>query len=231
MTAFTSLHKAISVFTRTYKYLRLSRQTAADHGSLKVAWAKETLESIGVETRISGEVSASGPLILVGNHLSYLDIPCLMLASSKISFLAKSEIGSWPVIGDGARAMDTIFVKRNNGSKRASAKLAVTDGLKDGRTIVLFPSGTTSLNESKPWRHGAFEIAKNLNMQIQPFRIRYSPIRETAYIDRDFFPVHLFRLAQLGKVIATIEFHPPVFVDDVVASCEKWQTWTKAARV
>ncbi len=168
-----------------------------------------------------------GPLLLVGNHVSYLDIPFLMLACSKVSFLAKSEVGRWPIIGDGARAMDTIFVERDSGTQRASAKAAVIRGLQQGRRIVLFPSGTTSLDESKVWRRGAFEIAQTQGVRIQPFRIRYLPLRRSAYIDRDIFPVHLFRLAQGGKVTATLEFHPPQWVEDIASSCQKWQNWAQ----
>jgi 1-acyl-sn-glycerol-3-phosphate acyltransferase len=52
---------------------------------------------------------------LVGNHLSYLDIPLLMQSSPNISFVAKEEVGRWPVIGAGAHALNTIFVKRSPG--------------------------------------------------------------------------------------------------------------------
>jgi hypothetical protein len=88
-------------------------------------------------------------------------------------------------------------------------------------------AGTTCMFESKPWRRGAFEIAKEFGIPIQPFRIRYTPVRAAAYIGRDFFPVHLFKLAQAGGVAAKIEFHPSVQVDDAAEASSAWRSWSQ----
>jgi 1-acyl-sn-glycerol-3-phosphate acyltransferase len=174
-----------------------------------------------------GTPSPETPLLLVGNHLSYLDIPLLMQSSPNISFVAKEEVGRWPVIGAGARALNTIFVKRSCARERALARAALGRELAGGKRVVVFPAGTTCMFESKPWRRGAFEIAKEFGIPIQPFRIRYTPVRAAAYIGRDFFPVHLFKLAQAGGVTAKIEFHPSVQVDDVEEASSAWRSWSQ----
>ena len=53
------------------------------------------------------------------------------------------------------------------------------------RSIAIFPSGTTSLREERPWKKGAFEIAKEASVPVQLFRIDYQPLRVSAYIDDD----------------------------------------------
>src|SRR5690606_38226721 len=93
--------------------------------------------------------------------------------------------------------------------------------------IALFPAGTTCMAESKVWRRGVFEVAERLRIPIQPFRIHYAPLRIAAYVGRDFFPLHLFRLAHKGGVTAVLEFHPPVYVDNAERCCEFWREWTK----
>ena len=226
-TLLSPLRTSVSVFTRTYDYLRISRRTGAEIEVLKSRWAAETLGSLGLELTVTGRAQEAGPVILVGNHLSYLDVPLLMSAARGLSFLAKSELRSWPVFGYGARVIGTTFVERDSDGSRASAKSAIEATLKRGRKVVLFPAGTTCVAESRAWRWGAFEIANRLGIPIQPFRIRYTPLRQAAYIDDDFFPLHLFRLARLGKLSATLEFHVPVNVDDVNVSCEKWQAWAR----
>jgi lyso-ornithine lipid O-acyltransferase len=227
MSNFRSLRNTINVFTRTHDYLKRSRQTGADIEHLKSSWAEETLHSLGIEVQISGSACETGPLLMVGNHLSYLDIVLLMLAAPKASFIAKEEIRRWPVFGYGAQTIGTVFVKREDGARRASAKAAIIEELKRGGRVVLFPAGTTCIHESHRWRRGAFEIAKTQQVPIQPFRIRYLPVKPAAFIGQDLFLTHLFRLAKVGKIVAKLEFHPPVNVDDVIRAPDEWRDWAR----
>lgn len=212
---------------QTYHYLSRSRRPGADLAALKQSWAEEMLSRMGVDVQITGEVSTKPGLLYVGNHLSYLDIPLLMAAAPGIAFVAKKEIGDWPLFGDGARALDTIFVQRECAQKRGLARQAIGENLFQGRRIALFPSGTTSLDESKVWRRGAFEIAQEMKAEIQPFRIRYSPLRTAAFVDDDALIPHMARLMGTGGLSAHIEFHAPVKVHDAASSCERWQNWAR----
>ncbi|MGE0634369.1 MAG: 1-acyl-sn-glycerol-3-phosphate acyltransferase, partial [Pseudobdellovibrionaceae bacterium] len=128
-----------------------------------------------------------------------------------------------------ARKTDTVFVKRECGNSRKMAREAVHEALERGQRIAIFPSGTTSISESKVWRKGAFEIAYEKEILVQPFRISYSPLREVAYIDDDFFPTHLGRLFRLKRIQAKIEFHPPVKITDPIKECLAWSNWAREA--
>ncbi len=229
MTGIDSVRKAASVFTRTFSYLHRSSKPGHDLEQLKTDWALETLASMGVVIDQKGQPQTTGPILLVGNHISYLDIPMLMLSVPGVSFLAKSEIRRWPVIGRGADVMGTTFVKRQSPSDRSAARRRIGEALGQGAKIALFPSGTTCIDESKPWRLGAFEIAHELGIPLQPFRISYEPLRSAAFIDRDIFPLQLFRLAQAGRTEAFIEFHEPVQITDPAGSAVHWQKWTQEA--
>lgn len=219
--------KTLSICAKTYSYLRCSRRPEADLVQLKQRWAQETLEKMGLQIQVLGEVSLAPGMLFLGNHVSYLDILLLMATTPGISFVAKKEIGDWPLFGDGARAMDTIFVKRESASERGQAKLAMAEGLEKGKRIALFPSGTTSL-ERKPWRRGGFEVAKAQGVLIQPFRIRYTPARTAAFIDDDVLLPHLIKLIASKEVKASIEFHQPVAVSDPAACGLRWQEWSEA---
>ena len=223
-----SARKTLSICTRTFGYLRRSRQGGADLAQLKQMWAEEMLERVGLEVQITGHVSDQPALLFVGNHLSYLDIPLLMAAAPRISFVAKKEIGDWPLFGDGARAMDTIFVHRESTHDREAARNAIAEGLRQGKRIAVFPSGTTSLDEAKPWRRGAFEIAKQESCWIQPFRIRYEPARRVAFIGDDALLPHLSHLMKTPGLKAHIEFHSPVLVSNAEQSALFWQAWAKS---
>ena len=228
MRAVTSFADSLSIFMTTYSYLQKSKRPSASVDNLKIQWAQDVLSRLKVDLEVAGSVSDMNSLLFVGNHISYLDIPLLMSAVRGLSFVAKKEISSWPIIGSAATRVETVYVKRENGSSRAKARQSIADALLRGQRVALFPSGTTCVSEKKEWRRGAFEIAADHDLFIQPFRISYYPLRAAAYIDDDFLPTHLYNLFGLDKIQAKIEFHEPVKVSDVVTDCAYWQNWSRA---
>jgi 1-acyl-sn-glycerol-3-phosphate acyltransferase len=213
--------------SRTASYLRRSRRPEASIPALQKAWSQETLERFNIDLKIKGTVTNEAPVLFVGNHISYLDITLLINAIDDVSFVAKKELSAWPVFGPAARAMNTIFVERGSTESRQLARRSIVDGLRDKRRIVLFPSGTTCLTESKSWRQGAFEIAAETGTRVQPFRLTYTPLRHAAFIDDDLFALHIYRLAGLPKITARLEFHEPVTIRDPRRDCLYWQSWAQ----
>jgi len=224
-----SLRNSLGVFADTYRYLKISKNLEDHLEELKVLWAKTLVNRMRIELEIVGRPSTENSVLFLGNHISYLDIPLMMSFVPRISFVAKDELRGWPIIGEAARKANTVFVKRENGGSRRNAREAVLKALAKGNRIVIFPSGTTSLDESKPWRRGAFEIAAEADCWVQPFRLSYNPLRSVAYIDDDFFPVHVYKFFGLSKINARIEFHEPVKVTEVIQDCERWQEWCRQA--
>jgi 1-acyl-sn-glycerol-3-phosphate acyltransferase len=219
--------KVLKVFSLTGKYLRFTYADAVDFIELKYQWGKEILNHFNVKILVQGKLStANGPLILVGNHISYLDIPILFYTCPNISFVSKKEIKSWPIIGSAAAKVSTIFVERENAKSRSMAKSIITNSLlEDNIKLVIFPSGTTSIAPTSQWKKGAFEIALKNKIKIQPFRIHYTPLRDAAYIDQDNFLTHMYKLFNLKRLEVNLEFHTPVEVNDLLTECEYWKNW------
>jgi 1-acyl-sn-glycerol-3-phosphate acyltransferase len=224
---FWALHNSVSIFTDTLRYVHLSNKPEWNIDDLKSRWARSILERLNVHLTVKGEPTLEPSTLFVGNHISYLDIALLLSSAPRLSFVAKKELAMWPVFGAAAKKVDTVFVKRESGASRQSARAAVSEALTNGKRVVVFPSGTTCVEESKPWRKGAFEIAAEGGFQIQPFKITYSPLRAVAYIDKDFFPWHLYKLGAVPRVEATIEFASPSKVIDAAADCARWHEWSK----
>lgn len=224
-----SLKTSVQVFSKTYSSLLESRNTPSTVNQVKSLWAEKMLQLLKVNLQVVGTMSEKRPLLLIGNHISYLDIAVLIKANPDISFVAKKEVNAWPIFGKAAQAAQTIFVQRNNGSSRASARQAIGEALQNHRRVAIFPSGTTCMRETKSWKKGVFEIALDHNVLIQPFRVSYSPLRTVAYIEDDFFPFHLYQLAGLPEVQARLEFHSPVAVTDPIADCAFWSQWAQQA--
>ena len=62
---------------------------------------------IGLRIRTTGHVSQRRPLLIVANHVSLLDI-IVLSAVAPVSFVAKAEMVSWPLLGWCARGQRTV---------------------------------------------------------------------------------------------------------------------------
>lgn len=237
MFSFSALLKSLRIFPRTISYVRLANKKENDIELIKKAWAEETLSRLNVQTRLINLPSEEPSLLYLGNHISYLDIPVLLQYVPHLSFVAKSEVADWPIIGSAAKKANTVFVDREHSVKRvkkesplkSSPSLAIYNSLKQGKRIAIFPSGTTSIDESKPWKSGAFKIAARGNFKIQPFRIKYSSPRTAAYIDDDNLILHLMKMSQADKIEATLEFHEPVYLSDLERDMAYWRKWSQSS--
>ncbi|GLH72370.1 hypothetical protein GETHLI_08720 [Geothrix limicola] len=197
--------------------------------ALLSAWAKDVLPLLNVDVQRVGSIEPlRSPALFVGNHLSYLDIPVL-LSQVPVVFLGKAEIARWPLFGAAGRRAGMVFVKRESDGSRRQAVRAISDCLEArGMSLGLFPSGTTSLEEGRPWRPGAFKIAKEGGFLVQPFRLAYDPPRLAAFVGKDTLLPHLYRLLKAGPIRATLEFGEPRRVTDPLASAETCWHWSRA---
>jgi 1-acyl-sn-glycerol-3-phosphate acyltransferase len=191
-------------------------------------WARDVLSIMSMDLEIKGVTpEMNTPVLFVGNHMSYVDIPLLM-ASVPVVFVAKEEVSKWLVIGDASKKAGTVFVKRESGKSRANAAEAIVETIvTHKRSIGIFPSGTTCMQESKPWRYGAFKIAEKHKIPVQPFRIRYEPMRKVAYIEDDTFATHLLGLLKVERLKAVIEFGPVQMITDAERDCDDLRNWAR----
>ncbi len=206
----------------------------------KQKWAKMILKSFGFSVEIIGQQPPMGTQILVGNHISYLDIVILMSAVPEIAFIAKDDLKKWPIIGAAATVAGTIFVNRSTSYGKKKFLDQIINQLNEkNKSIAIFPSGTTALYEEKPWKKGAFKIAKQAQVPVQLFRIDYQPLRESAYIDDDNLLSSMYRLSKIKNKSASLQWlgrfeqidEPYLFAEDLrqkVISKSKTETRNEA---
>ena len=106
-----------------------------------------------LDARGREHVPATGPVILVSNHVSVLDPPFVGGACPReLYFLAKEELFDIPLFGRLIHALNARPVKRDGSDSRA-LKTALKL-LSENRAILLFPEGTRGvegqLGEGKP---------------------------------------------------------------------------------
>ncbi len=110
------------------------------------------------------------------NHLSFLDI-ILLMTIFPVRFLSKAELANWPFIGWIARAVDTVFVNREDKNSREKARDALVQ-IRTFPAVAIFPEGGIFQppDELKPFRYGAFEIAQAGGVPFIPAVFLYEPL-------------------------------------------------------
>jgi 1-acyl-sn-glycerol-3-phosphate acyltransferase len=88
-------------------------------------------------------VPSDGPFLLVSNHLSMLDPPCLgALLPRRIAFMAKEEAFRDPLLGPIVKWYGAFAVKRGQADRQAlRTAIAI---LKSGGVVGMFPEGHRS---------------------------------------------------------------------------------------
>jgi 1-acyl-sn-glycerol-3-phosphate acyltransferase len=220
------MKNAFKALQLTHSYLRNCAHDKVIVSKVRRRWAEDVLRVLDFEIALTSATSINGPVIFVANHISYIDIPLLMATLDDCVFVSKKAVAYWPMFGDAAKKIGTVFVNRASRDSRSQAKQEIERQLSENkRRIVVFPSGTTSISNEASWRKGVFEIAQKLNLPVQPVRINYSRLREVAYIGSDFFPVHLLKLSQQRAIKAEVNVHKPFLVANPLAAAEYCRTW------
>ncbi len=135
-------------------------------------WAQLWYYTIGVKHQEVYEHphNINQQYIFVANHISYMDIPPIVLAIHQpIRALGKYEMVKVPVFGWIYRAA-VILVDRKNAETRAKSVRALKAAIKNRISIIIFPEGT--FNETKQplksFFDGAFRIAIETQTPIKP---------------------------------------------------------------
>lgn len=127
---------------------------------------------IGVRHKNIYEVpqNLSTQYIFVANHISYMDIPPIVMAITQpVRVLAKYELSKVPVFGFIYKSA-TVLVDRSDAERRAQSLAEMKDFLSKHVSIFIFPEGT--FNETgaplKDFYDGAFRIAIETATPLKP---------------------------------------------------------------
>lgn len=108
------------------------------------------------------------PTIVVANHQSFLDLPLLYLLPWRMKWVAKRDLFKIPIFGWIIYMTGQIGIDRK--SLRSAQKLdELVSPVQEGIPAMIFPEGTrTESGEVKPFKSGAFKLAKRYNCNILP---------------------------------------------------------------
>ena len=192
---------------------------------LPVIFHKGVLFILGIKLIKVGDLCKNRPLLLVGNHSSYLDI--LVLGSLRpLRFIAKSEISKWPLFGWMAKLQETVFIERKT-TRTANNVKSIFSNIENNSILLMFPEATTSDgNKVLPFKSSLFnlfELNKEKTIFLQSFSVCYNKINGLP-INRRLRPLiswfgemelvsHFWSLLKLRSISVTLLFHPLVSLD------------------
>ncbi|MEO7159766.1 MAG: lysophospholipid acyltransferase family protein [Polaromonas sp.] len=122
--------------------VRMPRLQPSQQSARVQAWALAFLEHAGIALEIRGQPPVTGPVLLVANHISWLDIP-VMHAARHCRFVSKSDVQDWPLIGTLATAAGTLYIERSSRRDAMRTVHLMRDALKANEVLAVFPEGTT----------------------------------------------------------------------------------------
>ena len=107
------------------------------------AWSRGLMRLCGVRVRRLGDPVTRGAVLWVANHVSWVDI-FVFNSVRTTSFVAKSDIRRWPVIGLLVAWAGTLFIDRRHRHAVRDAGRQIRACFDQGDAVGLFPEGTTT---------------------------------------------------------------------------------------
>jgi len=149
------------------------------------AWSRGLLAICGTRLAVTGmaldpQLARHGIVphragrVLLSNHISWIDVFAI-LATVPSRFVAKSEIGRWPLLGWLVTLVGTLYIERGRRHAVAAMNHRVRERLREGETIAVFPEGTTTDGFSLlPFHSNLIAPVLETGCEIWPVALRYT---------------------------------------------------------
>lgn len=181
--------------------LRFPRLTPEQRELRVQVWSRELLARLGVRLEVQGVATLPGPLLLVANHISWLDITSLH-AARFCRFVSKADVQRWPLVGALASGVGTLFIQRE--SRRDAMRVVhhMADSLRAGDVLAVFPEGTTSDGvDLLPFHANLLQAAIAAGAPVQPVALQFI---DTHSGERSLAPCYVGDDTLLGSVWRTV---------------------------
>ena len=179
------------------------------------AWSLQFLALWGIHLKVLGQPVASGPALLVSNHISWLDI-LVIHAARYCRFVSKSDIRDWPIVGPLATGSGTLYIERTSRKDALRMVHDMADAMRAGDVVAVFPEGTTSDGQSLlPFHANLIQSAIAADAPVQPMSLKFVDARTgeltlaPCYIGDDTLLASIWRTLTAPAITAVVHFGEP----------------------
>src|ERR1700753_1458470 len=143
-------------------------------------WSQLLLTASGVELNTLGEenLTAERPAVFIFNHRNQAD-PVIAGALIRDNWVAvgKKELEGDPIMGTLGKALDSVFIDRDNPTAAIESLHQVEERARQGLSIMIAPEGTRLDTTSVgPFKKGPFRMAMAVGIPVVPIVIRNAEI-------------------------------------------------------
>jgi 1-acyl-sn-glycerol-3-phosphate acyltransferase len=193
--------------------LRFPRLGPRERAPLVQWWSAKVLRLAGIRLTVHG-VPRPGAVLLVANHVSWLDIAVIHAACGHARFVSKADVLHWPVLGWLIRAVGTLFIERERKRDALRVVHEVAEALQRGETVAVFPEGTTGAGaQVLPMHANLLQAAIAAEVPVQPVALRYHEpglrfSTAAPYIGQMTLVASIWRVVTARGLAVDVEFLP-----------------------
>ncbi len=177
-------------------------------------WCRGLLRCLGVALHAGGAAARAGPVLVVANHVSWLDIPAI-IAVHPVRFVSKADVKHWPLLGWLVGCGGTLFIERERKRDAMRVVHQMAEALGAGAALAVFPEGTTADGHALlPFHANLLQAAISAGAPVQPVALRYadalSPISPAAAYVGDTSLLHsLWNVVSAPGLRVSVQVLPP----------------------
>ncbi len=226
-------HIAVGLYTIYGHFPRLSQ---TQRNNRIEVWAGKLLDKLAIKLVVNGVPPSAGPVLLVANHISWLDI-LVMHAARHCRFVSKADVKDWPVFGTLATAGGTLYIQRESRRDAMRVVQQMGDALNDGHILAVFPEGTTGNGiDLLPFHGNLLQAALKAEAPVQPVALKFVDQHSgqisqgPSFVGDETLLGSLWRTLKSKDIVAVVTYGDPqshqgrdrrVWAHDVRAEIEK----------
>lgn len=187
----------------------------ADREARVQAWAEAMLHIVGIDLVVHGRPPAGGPVLLVANHISWLDI-LVMHASRHCRFVSKSDVRGWPFVGTLSDGAGSLYIERESRRDAHRVVTQMAGRLREGDILAVFPEGTTGDGITlKHFHANLIQAAIEASVPVQPVALKFIDAASGAtsfapsYVDDETLAGSIWRTLTAPPLKAVVVFGEP----------------------
>lgn len=181
---------------------------------------------LNIKLRLHGRVPEVQGVIM-SNHRSYIDI---VLIPSRVPYVivAKRQVRRWPIVGQAAVAIKTIFVDRDSAESRRRTRESIRNRLAQGISVLIYPEGTTHEGPGiLPFKPGMFRTCAGEGFSVIPVAIEFAK-KDMAWIGDDTFLRHFIYAFGHWRVDVDVSVGEPLSHADGEVLRQQTEQWVDA---